>query len=179
MGKIRLISMIVLLVGAKNVMYGQGNSSLVTPLNQTIATTTWAPGGGGGAGNWVVQGTNTKTITFTLDPGNQQNLRYRWNVNEDVSRWNIRLLEGGPNGTSRPQNMNGSGQWISTIPLTQRITVVISAQSTNDPGLTPNRYDGTIEILSASNAILATARFDGRSERSTASQQQQQAQPQQ
>jgi len=75
--------------------------------------------------------------------------------------------------------MNGSGQWISTIPLTQRITVVISAQSTNDPGPTPNRYDGTIEILSASNAILATARFDGRSERSTASQQQQQAQPQQ
>ena len=76
MGKIRLISMIVLLVGAKNVMYGQGNSSLATPLNQTIATTTWAPGGGDGAGNWVVQGTNTKTITFTLDPGNQQNLRY-------------------------------------------------------------------------------------------------------
>ena len=177
MGKIRSILIIALLTGAKGVMLGQTPPSALSPNYQMVPTTTWALQNQGG-GTYVVQGTDTKTITFTINPGNQQNLKYRWNVNEDTTRWNIRLLEGGPNGTPRPQNRNGP-MWVSSYPITQRITLVISAQSTRESGAFPNRYDGSIELLSGSNNLVATARFDGRSERSTASQQQQQAQPQQ
>ncbi len=138
--------------------YGQGAS--ITPSSQTVPTFFWAPDGQGG---FSAPTPNRRTIPINLNPGQGQNKVYRWNVNEDTTKFTIRLLSA--NGSAINQNRNQqTGNWVSSHNLNGQTTVTLEIQSIADPGPSPSLWDAEIEIL-MSNAIVSRGNYSGRSVR--------------
>jgi len=160
MGKARYILTFALWLGLGDTALSQS----VTPASQTVPTFTWTSGAGGTT--FTAPNPSKSTISISINPGaiaSGQSLVYRWNVNENPSKFTIRLLDG--NGNAIPQNVDGQGNWLPSTyrTLTGALNLTLEIQSIADP-VTPSVWDATVEILNGMT-VLAKGAYNGRSQR--------------